>query len=140
MRWCSFCQWEGVGRKGPELVPGRRISHDSGFHWGADLLGEDMGFEWAQTEEAPPEFEPPHHPSGFKFSAPRPPAATSAPPVAGFHWATKLDPRPGRSSGPPPNHPSGFSWGGSTPEQTGFRFARPDQPARRPGFEWGGDA
>ena len=70
-RWCSACAWEGVGRSGPELQPGRPISHESGFRFGEDVLGPNLGFEWGgQPEEPLPRPRGlPNHPSGFRFAA-----------------------------------------------------------------------
>ncbi len=61
-RWCSVCGWEGIGRDGAELVPGRPIAHRSGFVWGEDRFPPYFGFHFAQAH---------HHvarqrePSGF---------------------------------------------------------------------------
>lgn len=74
LRWCPSCSWQGMGREGPELTPGRPVSHDSGFRWGDDRFPQDFGFRFAPGVEdagagpgtAPD--EPPAHPSGFRFA------------------------------------------------------------------------
>lgn len=70
-RWCAACGWQGVGRNGPDWRPGRKVAHDSGFHWGRERLPEDFGFRWRPRPEgdAPAPAEPPHHPSGFRFGS-----------------------------------------------------------------------
>ena len=108
-RWCPDCEWEGVGRKGPEFIPGRPLAHDSGFHWGADVMGENAGFHWAQLEPpAPldPSADPPAHRSGFRF---------------------------GGAPSRPGSEPSAFNW--SSPGPTA---PDADDDARRLAFPWGG--
>ena len=121
LRWCADCEWQGVGRTGPEYVPGRQIAHDSGFHWGADETGENMGFDWKQTEELPPLPTPPSHPSGFRFSDDEPGADSPKRGRSGF--AGRGGPRTPSKPAPQSsqwgdsdvqddkNKPSGFRWG-----------------------------
>ena len=83
LRWCPNCEWQGIGRKGPEFIPGHPLAHDSGFHWGADIVGEDSGFRWAEVERPEPNGE----------AAPnRRPRHTDGP--AGFHWRRSRVRRP----------------------------------------------
>jgi hypothetical protein len=111
IRWCPSCSWEGLGRAGPEWVSGRRIAHDSGFHWGAERFPEDFGFRWRPLRDlggagAMPSAD---HPSGFRFAA------------------VELDP----SS---PAHSSGFAWARGPAE------AQPDASGEARAaavFEWG---
>jgi len=144
MRWCVFCAWEGVGRKGPDLVPGRQISHDSGFHWGADQTGPNQGFAWKSHAEPEPMKEPPHHVSGFRFSEippdTRPPKAHGS----GFRWSP--DPVSPDPVSPDEQavrlqkaHRTGFHWATETPQPT-FRFKEGNAPARPGGFRWKGVA
>ncbi len=63
-RWCPNCSWEGIGRVGAEWVPGRPVSHSSGFHWGEERLPEDFGFCFAQREAT----QARAHPSGFNWA------------------------------------------------------------------------
>ena len=155
LRWCADCNWQAVARKGPEWVPGKRVAHDSGFHWGHDVIGENQGFRWRSIEpEQPPEETPPHHPSGFRFAETEetPEAPTAKPDhPSGFSWA--------QADGTPPverrkaAHPSGFLWGrrrsdraGGVPARRrggrGFFQWKKKGPKRdgRDGFHWGGAA
>ncbi len=122
VRWCPDCSWEGVGRAGPEWVPGHPAAHDSGFFWGEDRLPVDFGFRFAeapaQPEAAPS--EPPAHPSGFRFSQ-TPPATAPAHP-SGFTWSDD-----GQADG------ANTSAAHSPPPAPGFRWA---EPRRIPGFVW----
>ncbi|HSG48395.1 MAG TPA: hypothetical protein VLA43_11320, partial [Longimicrobiales bacterium] len=70
LRWCKACSWQGWGRHGAEWIPGHPSAHDSGFHWGDERFPEDWGFRFARREPPKAAAEPPHHPSGFRFSAP----------------------------------------------------------------------
>lgn len=87
VRWCPRCSWEGLGRAGPEWISGRKIAHDSGFHWGEERLPVDFGFRWRPLPEERYTDEMPDHPSGFRFGGPP-------------------DPAQGRAKA----HPSGFGW------------------------------
>ncbi len=107
-RWCPVCTWEGVGRVGPERIPGRPAAHVSGFHWSAHDLQQDLGFRWA-THEPPGEApsRPPDHPSGFRFASSERGARDAHP--SGFSWAPDVE-------GQTVTHtrladPSGFRWG-----------------------------
>lgn len=90
LRWCAACSWQGMGREGPELTPGRPVAHDSGFRWGSDRFPPDFGFRFAESlpggahagEETPS--PAPDHPSGFRFAGTR---------TAAFQWGR----RPGSS-------------------------------------------
>ena len=66
-RWCAACGWQGFGRQGPDWVPGRLISHDSGFHWGEERLPQDFGFKWRDAPRRRAEEDEAVHPSGFRF-------------------------------------------------------------------------
>lgn len=124
LRWCPDCEWEGIGRNGPEFIPGRLLAHDSGFHWGADLIGENAGFHWAEL--APPEprgpsAEPPAHRSGFRFGSEPTPSTRPAHP-SGFDWSgphpavpdvDRRDPRSAFSWGSRRRGPEIFQWGQS---------------------------
>jgi hypothetical protein len=63
-------------------------------------MGEDLGFQWHPPAEARPTAEPPHHPSGFRFSAQD---------LKNMEAARKRA------------HPSGFQWGQDRDVQ-GFRW------------------
>ena len=145
-RWCPDCEWEGLGRKGPEFVVGQKVAHDSGFHWGADLVGANSGFNWAKQEQLEPMAAPPDDRSGFRFAAlPEPPAIK--PPD--FNWSGGLPDQPAPPSAPEPAqaspaHPAGFSWGTDQHEgggPKGFQWKHQPLPDDRPkGFQWGGRA
>jgi hypothetical protein len=113
VRWCPQCRWQGVGRNGPHFIRGRKLSHDSGFHWGTDEVGENAGFEWRKVEVLPPMAEPPAHRSGFRFGA-----------------------NPGQEQAQPKNkaHRSGFAWGGVAEPHPAFERRQEDQQS---GFSWG---
>lgn len=139
LRWCQACSWQGWGRHGAEWTPGHPSAHDSGFHWGADQFPENFGFRFAQGSEdgeSPSETsaEPPHHPSGFRFS--QPPAQPRKAHPSGFSWADD-DHEPTQSS----DEPAGFQW--APPGENGdrARFAwgqRQGRPGPKPkkGFTW----
>ena len=131
MRWCAFCSWEGIGRRGPEIVPGRKVAHDSGFHWGAEETEPDGGFQWAAAPEPVPTPEPPHHPSGFRFGAAPEGQATQHSHASGFSWA----PRAERGAAKVETaHRSGFAWR-RRPEKA--PVAPPREPEEKPEFRWG---
>lgn len=106
LRWCPACSWQGVGREGPELTPGRPVSHDSGFRWGEERFPRDFGFRFAgepdegtQGPGAAP-VEPPAHPSGFRFAQRMPLVFRwrEGPGAGDFAWRTptrRRAPRPG---------------------------------------------
>ncbi len=131
-RWCPDCEWEGLGRKGPEFVVGRKVAHDSGFHWGADRLGANSGFNWSKREQPEPMAAPPDHRSGFRFAAPRePPAVKPLAHPSGFNWSGGLPDQPASPSAPEPTqaspaHPARFSSGTGQRERGGPK-----------GFQWG---
>ncbi len=110
MRWCPSCSWEGVGRVGPEWVPGHPAAHRSGFYWGDERFPVDFGFRFAppadgKQGEAPA--EPPAHPSGFRFAGGAP-----APAPEHFRWAE-------------PRQPPTFRWrmpSEATPARAAFRW------------------
>lgn len=126
-RWCPVCTWEGVGRVGPERIPGRPAAHASGFHWNPQDLAEDLGFQWA-TREASAEdpSQPPDHPSGFRF-APHEPTGPVGRPAhpSGFTWARPVDPEVLARARPA--DPSGFRWG-TEPYGHIFRWKADDTP------------
>jgi len=163
LRWCPDCAWQGVGRKGPEYVPGRPAAHDSGFHWSRADAGEDKGFVWRRDTPPPSAAPRTQHPSGFRFAEGHDQAPTEAspPPLmppahpSGFAWAG-----PDGTTGTPERrkagHASGFLWGdrktdragGSAPPEAPRGFAwkesaadQPSEPDAKPGdFHWGGAA
>lgn len=90
LRWCPSCSWEGMGRVGPEWIPGHPVAHGSGFYWGDERLPVDFGFRFAPPPPALPTevpTEPPAHPSGFRFAD-----APAIPTVRRFRWAEPLGP------------------------------------------------
>jgi hypothetical protein len=134
-RWCPDCEWESIGRKGPEFIPGRKLAHDSGFLWGANVVGENAGFQWAALEppEAPdPTAGPPAHRSGFRFGGGPAPTEVRGRP-AGFTWSEPRPAEPGIDTRDPR---SSFPWGsmpnGETPG--GSKARRSDGPSI---FKWG---
>jgi hypothetical protein len=133
LRWCPRCDWEGLGRNGPDWVRGRRLAHDSGFHWGDERFQADFGFKFRHTPLS--EEPPPHHPSGFRF-------------------VENAEPEP-----PAPHHPSGFRFSQepedaaedrgtgpltfpAEPQASGFRFkdTRDSDDKKGGGFIWKGVA
>lgn len=144
MRWCQACSWQGWGRNGVEWIPGHPAAHDSGFHWGDERFPEDWGFRFARQEPAETAAEPPHHPSGFRFSAP-PRTGPAAAHPSGFSWAdgqgnsqeTSANGRPGPGR---PGEPPGFRWAASPPSEGRARFEwgrRVGQQGPPPkGFSW----
>jgi len=134
-RWCPDCEWESIGRKGPEFIPGRKLAHDSGFLWGANVVGENAGFQWAPLDppESPdPSAGPPDHRSGFRFGEDPAPAKVRAP-APGFSWSGA---RPPASSIRMRDPRSAFSWGGRPNGETpsGNQARRNDCPTA---FQWG---
>jgi len=123
MRWCGACSWQGWGRHGAEWNPGHPASHDSGFYWGEDSLPEGFGFRFADELPTVACAEPPHHPSGFRFSTP-PEQRTKVHP-SGFSWADGEAHGEAAASEPP-----GFQWAPPNPEG-GPRFAWGGGPGRR---------
>jgi len=112
MRWCPSCSWEGMGRVGPEWVPGHPAAHGSGFYWGDERFPVDFGFRFASPAdavEAEAPAEPPAHPSGFRFAGEAPSPApeqfrwAEAPQPATFRWRS-------RHTAAPPQ--AGFRWKG----------------------------
>jgi len=64
-RWCSACAWTGWGRNGPMLSRERGpVADGSGFRWGEERLGADLGFVWGEEERAR---RAANHPSGFRW-------------------------------------------------------------------------
>ena len=67
-RWCGACSWSGWGRNGPvhwrERGP---VADGSGFRWGEDRVGADLGFRWGEPDRQ--EALPGSHPSGFRWRA-----------------------------------------------------------------------
>ena len=110
MRWCPSCSWEGMGRVGPEWVPGHPAAHGSGFFWGDERLPVDFGFRFAAPPaegEGEVPAEPPAHPSGFRFAGdPTLPAAEE------FRWARPLTPSTfrWRTQRTAPPAEAGFRW------------------------------
>lgn len=109
LRFCPSCSWEGMGRVGPEWVPGHPAAHGSGFYWGDERLPVDFGFRFAEPPagDAETPVEPPSHPSGFRF------ADREAPPAADeFRWARPLEPSTfrWRSRRKPAPVEAGFRW------------------------------
>lgn len=119
LRWCAACGWEGVGREGPHWVPGQRIAHDSGFHWGDARTPADFGFRFASPEDELISETPPDHPSGFRFGDSRIPQA------AHFTWSRRMGRGPFTDDAAP-----GFVWG----DDGGAHDVRqgPDAGARPP--------
>lgn len=119
IRWCPACSWEGVGREGPPVIPGRPASHVSGFRWGRVRLAQDFGFRFAPppVTQAEAAGEPPAHPSGFRFAADEDQAPPRRSHPSGFRWS--------ESDAPAPDAP---------PAPLAFRWAEPRPPA---GFRWG---
>jgi hypothetical protein len=129
LRWCTACQWEGLGRNGPEWVEGHQVAHDSGFHWGEKGFEADFGFRFRRQQ--PPEPAPPHHVSGFRFANDPVPTAPPQHP-SGFRFG----PDPG------PQHRPVFRWAAEATAD-GFRFKAPSpSKSTRPdgGFRWKGVA
>lgn len=149
IRWCPDCHWEKLGRNGPEWVPGRQVAHDSGFHWGDDVMGENMGFEWRRPE-APETVagEPPHHPSGFRFAEGSEPEHRGAAHTSGFAWRRRTPETGEGGTKSKAAHRSGFRWGErrtpDRPQDTTGHFAWKKPGDRRDrgkpkdgGFQWG---
>lgn len=132
LRWCPRCEWEGLGRNGPDWIPGRRLAHDSGFHWGDERFEADFGFKFRPLE---PSVElPPHHPSGFRFVENPEAEIPAAHHPSGFRFAQKPE-KP--AVGPPV-----FRWADEG-KGDGFKFKGADKgtPKKGPGgFSWKGVA
>lgn len=131
-RWCPACSWEGVGREGPEVTPGRPTAHSSGFRWGRHRLPQDFGFRFrpgiTPGPSAPPP-GPPAHPSGFRFGDAEAEGPASDP--AAFTWREKDAP-----SDQTPD-PEAFRWADPPAQAPEFRWGEPD-PSRPP-FRWKDD-
>lgn len=120
LRWCADCEWQGVGRTGPEYVPGRQVAHDSGFHWGADETGEDMGFDWKKPKSSRPSRH--HRHTHLDSGSPTTNQARTAQSVpvglrlaGGPRTPSKPDPQSSQwgdsDARDDKNNPSGFRWG-----------------------------
>jgi hypothetical protein len=126
-RWCAACGWEGWGRNGPMLSPGRLISHQSGFRWGPERLEADFGFRFRASLDAVVDPAATRaHPSGFRWAGTSEMVTDATGPAAhpaGFRFrSTAEDPGLGTA------HPSGFRWAG----------ARDRVPGAPPSFRWRG--
>lgn len=88
LRFCPSCSWEGMGRAGPEWIPGHPAAHGSGFYWGDERLPVDFGFRFAEPPagEAEEPVAPPSHPSGFRFAD-----RGNRPAADEFRWARPLE-------------------------------------------------
>lgn len=132
LRWCPRCEWEGLGRNGPDWIPGRQLAHDSGFHWGSGRFEADFGFKFRRRE---PSVEvPPHHPSGFRFIEEPEPEPSAPQHPSGFRFAEKPE-KP--AVGPPV-----FRWAEER-QGAGFQFKddRTGAPKKKgDGFNWKGVA
>lgn len=131
LRWCPGCQWEGLGRNGPDWIPGHRLAHHSGFHWGEGRFEPDFGFRFRWTE--PTAGPPPHHPSGFRFTG----HAEADPGPAHHPSGFRFSPAPRSPVGPPI-----FRWAEERRGQ-GFSFKGPGshpREGRSDGFNWKGVA
>jgi len=151
MRWCPACQWEGLGRNGPDWVPGKQLAHDSGFHWaGEHWFPSDFGFKFGEPEVS--DQLPPHHPSGFRFieapdrgrSAPHHPSGFRFVETPDLESTTPQDPsgfRFAQGSGKPALGPPVFKWAEER-RGPGFRFKDDDTPPKKKtgGFDWKGVA
>ena len=129
LRWCPDCEWEGIGRRGPEFIPGRPLAHDSGFHWGANIIGRNAGFHWAELvppEPCDPSAQPPAHRSGFRFGGTPTPSKPRVHP-SGFSWS---DPRPAVPHVDRCDSHSEFPWGSRRREAEIFQWGQ--APRRRP--------
>ena len=124
-RWCPDCSWQGVGRKGPEPVPGLILGHVSGFAWGPGGSDGERGFDWADASGAGTRPDRPSHPSGFRF-APSP----ARPSPRGFRFRG-AQPREGRRTATP-----SFGWRWRAAPVFGWRSAC----ASAGGFRWAGAA
>lgn len=118
-RWCGGCEWQGLGRPGPEFSPvAGPAAHDSGFRWNADAPGPLDAFAWRDREAEATDPDP-AHPSGFR-------------------WA---DTEEGVGEEPEtPAHPSGFTWGArpSASAPPSFQWGASRRPeSGDPGFVWG---
>jgi hypothetical protein len=67
-RWCSRCNWEGPGRRGPHLgPPDPPADPGSGFRWGARDSDDAPIFYWrSQGREGK---DRPDNPPGFRWQA-----------------------------------------------------------------------
>jgi hypothetical protein len=138
-KWCPRCSWEGLGRTGPEWVKGRRVSHDSGFHWGSVRFPEDFGFQWHSRPAPASGGEPPHHPSGFRFGTTEEEEKDAGEPVhpSGFAWRPSPEGAAGRSSFRPPAIRAVFAR--STRAWSPFVWGDRRKRSRRPPpFRWKG--
>ena len=133
-RWCTTCNWQGLGRIGADLVPGRRIAHDSGFHWSGVDIGPDVGFQWKASREPEAEREPPDHPSGFRYAEELPSAPSDDP--TGFRWSRRED-DPSTTEQRVTDDPSGFVWSRLRADDPGFDWKR-KADKKKGGFHWGG--
>jgi hypothetical protein len=137
VRWCPDCSWEGVGRAGPEWVPGHPAAHGSGFFWGDDRFPVDFGFRFAAQPDPPgaAPSEPPAHPSGFRFSATDPPTGQAHP--SGFTWSDG-GPAEGAdtAAAPTPQAPPVFLWA-EPPIPQGFAWRSAGKTKQGPpAFQW----
>lgn len=133
VRWCPSCAWQGLGREGAELTPGRPVAHDSGFRWGSDRFPQDFGFRFAGDPQASPPpvpAPPPAHPSGFRFGGEDDvPEAPLVPPTAppAFRWGAPE---------PEMEEPQGFQWADTEEDAGPFRWKERVRGA--PVFRWKG--
>ncbi len=125
-RWCSRCNWEGPGRRGPDLGPlDPPPDYDAGFRWGDPDVEEVPIFYWRSDDPDDGGKAPPQHLPGLKWQSakepieptePDPPGPQSRPseelkpPKSQSRQGTRGGPRSGGGRRPPPARPWYFSW------------------------------
>lgn len=116
VRWCPSCSWEGVGRDGPEWIPGHPAAHDSGFHWGEERLPPDFGFRFGDPDQEPSAGGPTRTDASGRVKVPVVFRWRRTPDVADFSWRG------------PSARRGGFAWKAREP--------RPRDGGAGPGFHW----
>ncbi len=129
-RWCSRCNWEGVGRRGPDVAPQESpVDHESGFRWRRTASEQVPIFHWRDNAE-----DPPDHPAGFRWST-----------ADDGDVSPETDDVAEASQDGTPGHPSGFQWGGPGDDAPRFLWGvgahagprgMPSSPGRRPNGPW----
>ncbi len=144
-RWCSRCNWEGPGRRGPHLGPlDPPPEPEPGFQWRDPNVEDVPIFYWRSDDPDDGGEAPPNHLPGLRWQSSKEPTGPAGPKPPGYS--------PGYY--PPPSEelkPPKYQWREglrgpprSRPRSGGRRPPPPPRPwylswlvsKNAPGFEW----